>query len=36
VASRTLALPFFNNLEASAIDQVCDTLGRLLRPHQVP
>jgi perosamine synthetase len=36
VASRTLALPFFNNLEASAIDHVCDTLGRLLRPHQVP
>lgn len=30
VASRTLALPFFNNLEADAIDHVCDTLGRLL------
>ena len=30
VASRTLALPFFNNLKADAIDHVCDTLGRLL------
>jgi hypothetical protein len=23
-------LPFFNNLKADAIDEVCDTLGRLL------
>src|SRR5271156_2356095 len=29
VASHTLALPFFNNIEAGAIDHVCDTLGRL-------
>jgi perosamine synthetase len=29
-ALRTLALPFFNNIEANAIDHVCDTLGRLL------
>jgi perosamine synthetase len=29
-ASRTLALPFFNHLEGSAIDEVCHTLGRLL------
>jgi len=35
VASCTLALPFFNNLELSAIDHVCDTLGRLLRSHQL-
>jgi perosamine synthetase len=30
-ASRTLALPFFNQIEASAIDEVCHTLGRLLQ-----
>jgi perosamine synthetase len=30
-ASRTLALPFFNRIEASAIDEVCHTLGRLLQ-----
>jgi perosamine synthetase len=30
-ASRTLALPFFNQIEATAIDEVCHTLGRLLR-----
>jgi perosamine synthetase len=35
-ASRTLALPFFNNLEADAIDHVCHTLGRLLLPRQAP
>ena len=35
-ASRTIALPFFNNLEAGAIDTVCDTLGCLLSPHQSP
>jgi perosamine synthetase len=35
-ASRTIALPFFNNLEAGAIDTVCDTLGHLLSPHQSP
>jgi perosamine synthetase len=29
-ASRTLALPFFNNIQAEGIDHVCDTLGRLL------
>src|ERR1700678_3052910 len=29
-ASRTLALPFFNQIEGSAIDEVCHTLGRLL------
>jgi perosamine synthetase len=34
VASRTLALPFFNNIEADAIDRVCDTLGRLLLSRQ--
>src|SRR5271156_3490488 len=33
-ASRTIALPFFNNLEAGAMDTVCDTLGRLLSPRQ--
>jgi hypothetical protein len=36
VASRTLALPFSNNLEADAIDHVCDTLGRLLLLRQAP
>jgi perosamine synthetase len=30
-ASRTLALPFFNQIETSAIDEVCQTLGRLLQ-----
>ena len=30
-ASRTLALPFFNQIEGSAIDEVCHTLGRLLQ-----
>ena len=30
-ASRTLALPFFNQIETSAIDKVCHTLGRLLQ-----
>jgi perosamine synthetase len=30
-ASGTLALPFFNQIEASAIDEVCHTLGRLLQ-----
>jgi perosamine synthetase len=30
-ASRTLALPFFNQIEASAIDEICHTLGRLLQ-----
>ena len=30
-ASRTLALPFFNRIETSAIDEVCHTLGRLLQ-----
>jgi perosamine synthetase len=30
-ASRTIALPFFNQIEASAIDEVCHTLGRLLQ-----
>jgi perosamine synthetase len=34
VASRTLALPFFNNLKADAIDHVCDTLGHLLLSRQ--
>ena len=29
-ASRTIALPFFNQIEVSAIDEVCHTLGRLL------
>jgi perosamine synthetase len=36
VASRTLALPFFNNIEADAIDYVCDTLGRLVLSRQAP
>jgi perosamine synthetase len=35
-ASRTIALPFFNNLEAGAIDTVCDTLGRVLSARQAP
>jgi perosamine synthetase len=35
-ASRTIALPFFNNLEAGAMDTVCDTLGRVLSSHQAP
>ena len=30
-ASRTLALPFFNNIETTAIDEVCENLGRLLQ-----
>jgi perosamine synthetase len=30
-ASRTIALPFFNRIEASAIDEVCHTLGRLMQ-----
>ena len=30
-ASRTIALPFFNQIEVSAIDEVCHTLGRLLQ-----
>jgi perosamine synthetase len=29
-AARTLALPFFNRLSPGEIDEVCDTLGRLL------
>lgn len=29
-ASRTLALPFFNNIGVDAVDRVCDTLGHLL------
>ena len=29
-ASRTIALPFFSNMEAGAIDMVCEALGRLL------
>lgn len=29
-ASRSLALPFFNNIEAAAIDEVCENLVRLL------
>jgi perosamine synthetase len=33
-ASRTLALPFFNHIEADAIANVCDTLGRLLLSRQ--
>ncbi len=35
-ASRTIALPFFNNIEAAAVDAVCDTLGRLVSPRQSP
>ena len=30
-AKRTLALPFFNNLEVEAIDEVCDLLEELLK-----
>lgn len=30
-ANRTLALPFFNNLKAEAIDEVCDVLEELLK-----
>jgi perosamine synthetase len=30
-AQRTIALPFFNNLGTEAIDQVCDTLEKLLQ-----
>jgi perosamine synthetase len=30
-ALRTLALPFFNNIGQDAMDEVCTTLGRLLR-----
>jgi len=30
-ASRTIALPFFNNIETAALDQVCANLGRLLQ-----
>ncbi len=33
-ATRTLALPFFNDLEADAIDHVCNTLGRLVLSHE--
>jgi perosamine synthetase len=29
-ASRTLALPFFNNIDTIAIDEVCENLARLL------
>jgi perosamine synthetase len=36
VASITLALPFFNNIRADAMDEVCATLGRLLLQHQAP
>jgi perosamine synthetase len=35
-ASRTIALPFFNNLGAEAMDYVCNTLGHLLLPCQAP
>jgi perosamine synthetase len=35
-ALRTLALPFFNNIGAAAIDYVCDTLGRLLLSREAP
>ena len=30
-ASRTIALPFFNNIETTALDQVCEILARLLQ-----
>ncbi len=30
-AARTIALPFFNNIEPSALDQVCENLNRLLQ-----
>jgi perosamine synthetase len=35
-ASRTLALPFFNNIETEAVEAVCNTLGPLLLPGQAP
>jgi perosamine synthetase len=35
-AARTIALPFFNNIEAGAVDTVCDTLSSLLLPDQAP
>jgi perosamine synthetase len=35
-ASRTIALPFFNNIEAIAMDEVCENLGRLLLQGQRP
>jgi hypothetical protein len=31
--ARTVALPFFNNIEAAAIDEVCENLVRQL-PRQ--
>jgi perosamine synthetase len=34
VAARSLALPFFNNLETAAMDEVCATLGHFLLPGQ--
>ena len=33
-AKRTLALPFFNNLQVEAIDEVCNTLDQLLKKQQ--
>lgn len=33
-AKRTLALPFFNNTETDAIDDVCNTLDQLLKKQQ--
>jgi dTDP-4-amino-4,6-dideoxygalactose transaminase len=30
-ASRTIALPFFNNIDSAALDQVCENLARLLQ-----
>jgi perosamine synthetase len=33
-AARTIALPFFNNIEAGAMDTVSNTLGCLLLPYQ--
>jgi dTDP-4-amino-4,6-dideoxygalactose transaminase len=30
-ASRTIALPFFNNIESAALDQVCENLVKLLQ-----
>ena len=35
-ALRTVALPFFNNLQTGAVDTVCDTLAHLLLPGQAP
>jgi perosamine synthetase len=35
-ALRTIALPFFNNIETGAVETVCKTLGRLLLPGQAP